>query len=288
MPKSHNKKRNVGIIYELLLRRVSRSLVEGDMKKAQESLDMISRRFKQGTELYKEFRLFKALLNSRSDNERVAKSILSESRAVACSTDLQKLRKEVSDLIREINYTFNDRSFYSAYLPNYKKLATVQTLLNDWREPASYNIERLARYESKMIESIMEQEGDQASLSDQINPDVDSLVIKIMTEKINSRYDKVFTEDQKKILKLYAFYGDENSQSKLQDHLSEVKTKSLESLNHLRSVEDNKTLMSKIDQVSERIQSESIENIGDVKIERFLTLIDLCNQIKESVNEATN
>ena len=46
--------------------------------------------------------------------------------------------------------------------------------------------------------------------------------------------------------------------------------------------------MSKIDQVSEKINLESIENIGDVKIERFLTLVDLCNQIKESANEATN
>ena len=32
--RSHNKKRNVGIIYEQLLRTISKSLVEGDTKKA--------------------------------------------------------------------------------------------------------------------------------------------------------------------------------------------------------------------------------------------------------------
>ena len=257
MPKSHNKKRNVGIIYELLLRRVSQSLVEGNMDRAQESLDLISRRFKKGTELYREFRLFKALSNSRSDNENVAKRILSESRSVACDTDITKLNKEVSDLIREINYTFSDKSFYRAYLPNYKNLATIQTLINDWREPASYNIERLAEYESKVVDLIMGQELPSENLEEHANPDVDSLVVKIMTEKINKKYDSTLTENQKKILRLYAFHNSEDKSKKLSNYLGEVKRESLESLDHLRSTENNKTLMSKIDTVSEKIKSRA-------------------------------
>ena len=45
MPKSHNKKRNVGLVYELLLRRVSECLVNEDNAEAQKALDIISKRF---------------------------------------------------------------------------------------------------------------------------------------------------------------------------------------------------------------------------------------------------
>ena len=285
MPRSHNKKRNVGIIYELLLRRVSNSLVEGDMKKAQESLDIISRRFKKGTELYREFRIFKALYKSHASSERVAKRMLEESREVACKSDSKKLHKEISDLIREINYTFNDRSFYTSFLPEYKRLATIQTLLNDWREPGNYNIERVAKYESNVIESILENNSAKSSkLPDHSDPDVDSLVVKIMSEKINKRYSDVFNSDQKKILKLYAFSNESENIENLREFLHEVKDKSIKSISSLESFENNKTVLSKIENVRNRIISESVDNIDDQKITKFLTLIDLCNEIKESVN----
>ena len=64
MSKTHNKKRNVGIIYEQLVRKVSEALVEGDMKRADLVLQVIKNNFSQDTELYKEFRLFNALAKS--------------------------------------------------------------------------------------------------------------------------------------------------------------------------------------------------------------------------------
>ena len=53
MSKTHNKKRNVGIIYEQLVRKVSESLVEGDMDRANLVLDILKKNFRKGTELNK-------------------------------------------------------------------------------------------------------------------------------------------------------------------------------------------------------------------------------------------
>ena len=58
----HNKKRNVGIIYELLLKHISTKLLEGNKKDAKIATRLIEKHFKKGTELYKEFRLFNALV----------------------------------------------------------------------------------------------------------------------------------------------------------------------------------------------------------------------------------
>ena len=60
----HNKKRNVGIIYELFSRYISELVLEGDKKRIKSATKILEKRFKKGTELYKEFRLFNALVNS--------------------------------------------------------------------------------------------------------------------------------------------------------------------------------------------------------------------------------
>ncbi len=283
MPKSHNKKRNVGIVYELLLRRVSEQLVSENTKEAQVALNIISKRFKRGTELYKEFKIFKALSKSSTNNENVANSIISESRRVAQTTDLKKLDKEKSDLIREINYTFKDPGFYRNYLPDYKALATVQTLLNDWRDTKSYNINRIAEYESKVVDHILSEKIEK-SLESERNPDVDSLVVKIMSEKINKKYKGVFNRDQKKILNMYAISSSSEDPEKsleMERLLESIKNRSVESLERLVETTENKTIFSKISEVRDTINSQTCKDLDDQKISRFLTMIDLCNEIRE-------
>ena len=71
---SHNKKRNAGIIYELLVRAVSAYLVENDKAKAQVALNILSTHFNKKTELYKEFRIFHALTKSTVQDSSIAAS----------------------------------------------------------------------------------------------------------------------------------------------------------------------------------------------------------------------
>jgi len=75
----HNKKRNVGIIYELLLNHISTKLLEGKKREAKTATKLIEKHFKKGTELYKEFRLFNALAKSDITQTHVVASILKSS-----------------------------------------------------------------------------------------------------------------------------------------------------------------------------------------------------------------
>jgi len=282
--KSHNKKRNVGVVYELLLRRVSECLVSENKKEAQETLDILSRKFKKGTNLYKEFRLFRALAKSQVSDSETARAILREAKGAAIRTDLKSLEKEKSSLIREMNYKLKDSNLYRRYVPDYKTLATIQTLLNDWRDQDDTNIERIALYESKVVDHLLK-EKDSLDIENQTNPDIDSLVVKIMTEKINKKYDKQFNSDQREILKLYAFSGtdDDTSNKKLSTCLEEISKKSLRDIVRLKKSTSNETIIEKISSVKNQILLESKRDIDDKKIVRFLTLIDLCKEIRESV-----
>lgn len=286
MPKSHNKKRNVGIVYELLLRRVSECLVNEDTKSAQQTLDIISRRFKKGTELYREFRLFRALAKSHVSDENTARSILEEAKAAARKTDLKALEKEKSSLIREMNYSLKDKNLYFRHVSDYKSLATIQVLLNDWRDGSEADIHRMAMYESKVVNYLL-QEKAVVDISSEENNSIDPLVVKIMSEKMNEKYGKRFNKDQREILKAYAFASStqtEASHKKLAETMKAISDKALSGIAQLRETSDNKVIQEKIAAVESRIMQESTRDIDDKKVVRFLTLMDLCKEIKESRN----
>ena len=286
MPKSHNKKRNVGIVYELLLRRVSECLVNEDTKSAQQTLDIISRRFKRGTELYKEFRLFRALAKSHVSDENIARSILEEAKAAARKTNVKSLEKEKSDLIREMNYGLKDKNLYFRHIPDYKSLATIQVLLNDWREGEAADIHRMAMYESRVVDYLLKEKAI-VDISSEESNSVDPLVVKIMSEKMNEKYGKRFNKDQREILKVYAFASSaqtEASRAKLAETMKLISEKSLSRISQLRETSDNKIIQEKIANVENKIMQESTREIDDKKIVRFLTLMDLCREIKESQN----
>jgi len=284
VPKSHNKKRNVGLVYELLLRRVSECLVNEDNAEAQKALDIISRRFKKGTELYREFRLFRALAKSHVSEVRTAQAILSEAKSASRKTNTKSLEREKSDLIREMNYSLKDKDLYRRYVPDYKELATIQVLLNDWRDGDSANIERMALYETKVCDYLLRERVEESPDS-HIDPDVDSLVVKIMSEKINSKYEEKFNSQQKNLLRLYAFSDNETGSDtslKIESYISDITKSTLKMIKNLEKTTENKILKEKIEDIRVKIIQESKQDLSDQKVIRFLTLIDLCNEIKES------
>ena len=118
--KSHNKKRNVGIIYEQLILTVSKSIINNDIKLAEAAKRIIKKYFRPGTELYKEFRLFNSLIKTHINSESLATRIIQEAKFAAKQHRTKILEREKSALIKSINYTFG-RDFYKQYIKEYKK-----------------------------------------------------------------------------------------------------------------------------------------------------------------------
>jgi len=150
MSRSHNKKRNVGLVYEFLVRYISKALVEGRSDSAQRAVAILNRRFKPGTQLYKEFRLFNSLLVTHVSSANVVNTIITEARQATRRLNMRSLDNEKSALIREINHSLQDPNFFNQKISDYRTYATIQTLLNDWRSGDDIDISKMATLEDNL------------------------------------------------------------------------------------------------------------------------------------------
>lgn len=274
--KSHNKKRNVGIIYEQLLAIAARGIVESNTTLTQKAKNLISRYFREDTELYREHRLFKALIEPYIEDGSLATKILGEAKKAAKSHNSAKLEREKSRLIKEINYSFG-KEFYDQKIGDYTNFATVQTLINDWREIGG-DIHRIAIYESK-VHKILTEKKVEYTFEQEQNKEVNNLVVKVMTEKYNEKYGKQLTEVQQMLVKQYVFA--ENGDSKaFKSMLKRIKETVLKDLVEYENSCDNKHVSNKINEVKEDINSLDINTLDDQTMSRFLTLCDLSEELR--------
>ena len=277
----HNKKRNIGILYELLLNYISSNLVEGNKREAKKATKIIERHLNKHKELYKEFRLFNAIAQTKASDTHIVASILTEAKhAVRNNINFKKVDLEKSQLIRDINYNLS-KDFYYTNIPEYRKLGTIQLAINEWKK-SSPDIKKLVEFETK-IGQLMLSKKDESKTSQDINLNhSDRLVLKIMTEKFNKKYTGGLSGDQKKIIKNYVFYSDKNS-SVLREFFQKKKLEALESLENFEDRSDNKFLLKKVDSVREKINEVSIEQIDDANVIKFLSLTKLIQEIKKGI-----
>ena len=284
MPKSHNKKRNIGIIYELLLRYISSSLVNDDKVLAEKALRIIESRFDKNTEIYKEFRLFNALARSTASSTSVVAAILSEAKSAARRCDQKLLDREKSLLIKDINYNLKDENFYYRRIPEYKVYATIQTLINDWRKEDQADLKRVIEYEGKVGEWLLKEKIE--SKETEVNKDIDSLVVKIMTEKLNKKYGGKLSAEQSMLMNTYAMRLDDQNEDLLRESLNTVRNETIESLTTFKAVCENNVLLKKFNTVLEKINEINLEEkIDDSTIFKLLTVCELKNQLEEALNE---
>jgi len=285
MLKSHNKKRNIGIIYELLLRHVSACLVEGKNNDAQTCLDILQNRFSVGTEIYKEFRLFNALAKSTVSSTSVAAAVLSEAKSAARRSDPIKLNKEKSILIKDINYKLNDAEFYKRRIPEYRTYGSIQTLLNSWRAHDESDLTKTVKHETQIVDHLLSEKKYPSDLSEISTPDADTLVVKILTEKFNEKYKDKLNDSQKDIIKAYVFSIAENNDSKIKKMLSSLKEDVMSKMLDLEKKTDNDTLLEKIDDVKASLENLSTDEINDSTMSRYLVASQLSDAIGGEIDE---
>jgi len=277
----HNKKRNIGLIYELLLRHLSSRIIINDKKGAKTTTAILEKHFSKGTELYKEFRLFNALAQSTVSDTHIVASILTEAKAAARRANLSDLENEKSKLIRDINYKIGDKDFYYQHVENYKDLATIQITINEWRKNEP-DLKVLIEFEKKVGEQLLKTKTEVDILEEQerLNAsDSDRLVLKIMTEKINAKYANL-TNDQREIIKNYVFYSYQDK-GDLKKYLSERKNAVLALLENFDKSETNEILLEKVESVKSAISKINIDDINDNSIVKFLTITKLISELQD-------
>lgn len=273
----HNKKRNTGLLYEFLARFIANSIVENNDAKRKEAFRIINDHFKKGSELYREFRLFNALVSTTVSSERIAASIIQEAKSAARTYNENKLDHEKSLLIRSINHRINDGTFYNQQVPEYTQYATVQQLLNEWRRGSDADITKVAEYEDKLKDWLVTEKV-KPSLDEQTSDQSDELIVRLMTKKLNEKYKNIGSEE-KEIIQAYVFHEHKHE---LVPRLKALKEQTIVGIDNYLEREETKknpALMEKLIMVREAIVNESVDDVNDTTIEHFLDIAKLKGEV---------
>jgi hypothetical protein len=273
----HNKKRNSGLLYEFLVRSISRAMIENNNDRETIARHLVQKYFKQGTEIHKEFRLINALVNVPVGNENLAHTVIHEARAAANKFDAENLNKEKSTLIREINHKLGSNSVYAESVPNYRDYATAGTILSYWRNELDLDISTVINYEAQIIENLS-RTPETNDIENEYDEQIDPLVVKVMAEKLNRKYGSKMTPDQITLIKTYIFAENKEAARLIAES---IKEKALDKLNeYLEGKEESEA--QKIQEVMELISSQKSDNLDDETLTRFLQMTQIVQEIEEN------
>ncbi len=274
MAKIHNKKRNIGIIYEQIVQYICKKAMENNESDSEAGIRIIEECFKKGTQLNKEYRLFKALADTKGISGPLANSIIFEAKK-ACNNmfNSEKLEKEKSVLIRKLNYSFGKGKIFEESIENYKLYATIQTLLNEWRDPKNASFDLTTKYEIKLHESLTSTVKD--TNIEKKNLKVDSLTYKLMNEIFDKKYSKVLNESQNRILGYYSA----NDKESLTESFSDLKNNTQNLLKDYMRNCKNRILKEKYQLINRQIDKLSTGDISKQNLQKYLLLAKLKEEL---------
>ena len=275
----HNKRRNSLLIYEFLVRAISKSLIEDDKKKSSSALKILRKHFSPGTELYKEFRLMNALAKTTVSSEHTAASILKEAKSASSSFDAKKLDREKSILIRNINHVLNDENFYDQHVNEYRTFATIQVLLNEWKS-TDKDLYRVAQYEDQLMKHLVTEKV--APTDTTITEDTSGtarLLMKVMTKKLNEKYNGVLNEQQKSLIKAYAYSTASEDQTSIRMKLQEIKSGLIGLIDGYESEVQNDYLKNKLSETKSVLLEENLDSVDDSTVTRFMLYAKLNDEL---------
>lgn len=256
----HNKKRNVGLVSEFLSKHIASCIIhkkDADVDVAQNL--WLKHLGNAKSEIAKEHALFNALYKTNVKNKEVAASLLESVKQHCKKQNALKLDKEKTELLHEIKASIKDSQFFDREVNDYRTCATIQILMNSWRENDATKLAETTQLEDQILEHLVKENKfapmDPSVLSMQ-DKDIDGLVVSIMTEKFNNKYDSVLTDTQKNLVNLYVFSTDPDNKKKLVEALKEVRITTLSYIDYESRTSTNKRVVDKLKKVKSLLEGK--------------------------------
>lgn len=286
----HNKKQNVGLLYEFFIRHITHLILENaSVVKAK---DMMHKYFKPGTELAKELSLFQALHETRGASREVGMALIEKARGVSKQLDQQKLREEKNALLVDVHKTLQDPLFFDRVIEDYKTQATIQVLLNCWRSNSLLEgLSEVTQLEEKLLQHLVEprQEPNKAVLS-MTSEDIDKLVVNIMIDKLNKKFSDTLNENQQTLLRSYVYMTTKTDEENIAALLESIKTRVTEHIDTTTKAQEfDKVLLTKMAQVKSMMLTEygNTKNVTDDAITFYLGVLKLEEELKSENTNGT-
>lgn len=279
----HNKKRNTALVYEFLIRHITKCLIENQSASANKAMALVKRYFRTGP-LREELALFNCVTQAHAPDIHYAEKLLGAVVEKARSLDYRKLEHVKSRLIRDINETLDPAALYKSKVPYYSVYASLQTLINhsNGKQQKLDGIQRV-QLEQRVVSFLTQERTPEKTLTEslKLDPQYNNTVYKLVIRKFDEKYKDTLNEAQKKLLTKYAIASmSDNKQvfsHALRCEINNVR-KALGFIAN-KEIREDKELVRRVNDC--RLQAEALnpDNLSEANLVKVLRLMTLAREV---------
>lgn len=281
----HSKIKNTGILFELLTKKLTIDILNGQNTDLIESI--IYKYFNKKTELNKEYFLYKAIVDSKFETEKQAREFLNEVIIAHKKIDKNKLNTMKYKLYGDIKENFDADAFFKPKVNNYKLLASVYKIFKSKSLNEDVSPNDIVDGKFTIINHLLGKDGVEESIKEtevfiedyrKLDKNTRILAYKNYVDKFNTKYASLLPK-QKLLLKEYInSSANVNSIKKYLNHEIPIIEQELKELN--MKTMDTVTRI-KINEVINQISVlKNLNSYDDDKILGILNLYELINELK--------
>ena len=275
----HSKFKNTGILFEIIVKKITSDTLSGKDSPATQIL----KKYFINTELGKEYRLYETVSRTKGSSENKANTVLTTVLEMSQKLNRTTLRKEKYNLIKDLKEHYNLDSLFKTKIHDYKTHAAVYTLLEVYNSDKLSNPNQIIDNKVTLLESMVTRGVDAGKVKEDIieefksyDKDVRTLTYYVLLEKFNSKYDDL-NGKQKEILKEFINSVDNTSHLKSFYNKEIVEIKSL--LSKEIKVVENKALQIKLEGVLNLITE--LDKRTNIKSDHLVDLLQYHNLLEE-------
>jgi hypothetical protein len=207
----HSKYKNAGILFELLVRQVTADILNG--QEDSKANGILRKYFSESTELGKENRLYRIILEEKSKDTSSADRLLETILRTRKKLDEKTLSVQKYNLVKEISENYPIDSFLKGNISNYKLLASIYKVFDECVNEVVCDPREIFQARSCIVENIIanktptrlvseDEKKDLIKTYQQQNEDVRLLAYKLLVDSFNEKY-KGLDEKQKVLIREY-------------------------------------------------------------------------------------
>jgi hypothetical protein len=277
----HNKMRNTGILFELLVRTITADALSN---KTSPAVDILKKHFIK-SELGKEYKLYETVFKNIPLSETKAEITLNAVLEASHNLNKNILKREKYNLIKDIKEHYNLNEFFKTKISNYKAQASLYMLIETYSNK-DIDPSQIINNKVNLLECLTSTQIKPAQESiDEFkgyDKDLRILTYKILLEKFNEKYNTL-NSDQKLILKEYINIVDNASQLKefYNKKIGELKLKLTIQNKDITNPVTKIKLTEVINLLKPISKTENVKNENVVSLLQYYSLVEELNNTKQ-------